>query len=212
MPSNLRLFHADCRDVLPAVGIDTVITDPLWPNAPEDYLKGVDPQKLLAETLSLIDARRVVIVLRGDSDPRFLQAVPSRYPFFRAQILPYVIPAYIGRKLGGDEIAYCFGEPIPSSIGRSLIPGWGPRAQPSKRKANGHPMSRALVHMAWLVNWWSLPGETILDPFMGSGTTGEAALQQERNFIGIEIEQKYFDIAAGRLNKMQMPLQGTGIC
>ena len=41
--------------------------------------------------------------------------------------------------------------------------------------------------------------ETILDPFMGSGTTGVAAVQTGRKFIGIEIEPKYFDIACKRI-------------
>jgi DNA modification methylase len=51
------------------------------------------------------------------------------------------------------------------------------------------------------VNWWSEPGETILDPFMGSGTTGAAALELSRKFIGIEIEEKYFKIAETRIRE-----------
>ena len=46
----------------------------------------------------------------------------------------------------------------------------------------------------------SARGETILDPFMGSGTTGVAAVNMGRRFIGIEIEPKYFDIAARRIS------------
>ena len=45
--------------------------------------------------------------------------------------------------------------------------------------------------------------ETILDPFMGSGTTGVAAVQLGRKFIGIEIERKYFDIACERIDNAQ---------
>ena len=47
------------------------------------------------------------------------------------------------------------------------------------------------------------PGETILDPFMGSGTTGVAAVQMGRKFIGIEREPKYFDIACRRIEDAQ---------
>lgn len=143
----------------------------------------------------------MVIVLRGDSDPRFLQAVPSRYPFFRVQVLSYAVPGYIGRKLGGDEMAYSFGEPLPSAPGRRVIPCWAPKAQPSDRPPKGHPCSRSLIHFRWLTHWWSLPGETILDPFAGSGTTGVAAVEMGRDFIGIEIDADYHAIAADRLAK-----------
>jgi len=202
---DLRL--GDCREILPAIGpVDTVITDPVWPNTPDGMFEDItDPQGLLADTLALIECRRLVIVLRGDSDPRFLQAVPPRWPFFRTQILAYAVPGYIGRKLGGDEIAYCFGEPLESAPGMKVIPGRAPIAQPVHRRANGHPCSRALIHFLWLVKWWSLPGETILDPFMGSGTTGVAAVQQERSFIGCEIDETYFRLAQKHIAECQKP-------
>ncbi len=62
-------------------------------------------------------------------------------------------------------------------------------------------MSRALVHQQWLVNWFSDEGETVLDPFMGSGTTGVACAKLGRRFIGIEIDESYFDIACRRIEE-----------
>lgn len=205
-------YCGDCREVLPHVGpVDTVITDPVWPNAPSDMFPNVDdPESLLSETLSLIDCKRVVIVLRHDSDPRFLQAVPKRWPFFRVQILPYVMPGYIGRKLGGDELAYCFGEPLPSAPGRRVIPGYAPKAQPNKRKNNGHPCSRTLVHFKWLVHWWSLPGKTVLDPFAGSGTTCVAAIETGRKYIGIEVHEEWARIAEREIEHANIPLPFQG--
>jgi site-specific DNA-methyltransferase (adenine-specific) len=64
---------------------------------------------------------------------------------------------------------------------------------------NGHPCPKPMGMMRWLVARGSLPGETVLDPFMGSGTTGVAAIRLGRKFIGIEIEPKYFDIACKRI-------------
>jgi len=202
------LYRGDCRDILPTIGpVDTVITDPVWPNVPPGLLQGhEDPVGLLRDALALIDFRRLVIVLRHDSDPRFLRAVPDRVPFFRTQFLPYAMPMYIGRKLGGDELAYCFGEPLPSAPGRRVIPGRAPAAQPEDRPDVGHPCSRALIHFRWLVNCWSLPGEVVLDPFMGSGTTGVACIEAGRRFIGIEVEPKYFDIAEAKIASAQRPL------
>jgi len=202
----VSLYHGSCLDILPSIGpVDTVITDPVWPNCPPRLLKGWDdPVGLLHDALELVKARRIVIVLRSDSDPRFLQSVPNSFKFFRVQILPYVIPAYNGRKLLGDELAYCFGEPLPSAPGRRVIPGYAPKAK-SGSKPNGHPCSRELSHFRWLVNWWSLEGETVLDPFMGSGTTGVACVQMNRKFIGIEIEEDYFRIASTIINSTQRP-------
>ena len=53
----------------------------------------------------------------------------------------------------------------------------------------------------WLVKRAAEPAQTILDPFMGSGTTGIACATLGRKFIGIEIEQKYFDIACKRIEE-----------
>lgn len=65
--------------------------------------------------------------------------------------------------------------------------------------------------MRWLVNWWSEPGETILDPFMGSGTTILAANELGRNGIGIEINPDYYTIAERRIRdsrkQMILPLR-----
>lgn len=50
---------------------------------------------------------------------------------------------------------------------------------------------------------WSNPGDNVLDPFMGSGTTGVACVKTGRKFIGIEREPKYFDIACRRIEDAQ---------
>jgi site-specific DNA-methyltransferase (adenine-specific)/modification methylase len=63
----------------------------------------------------------------------------------------------------------------------------------------GHPTQKPLAVMMWTLR--QIGGvETILDPFMGSGTTGVAAVKLGRKFIGIEIEPKYFDIACRRIS------------
>ena len=54
---------------------------------------------------------------------------------------------------------------------------------------------------------WSNEGDVVLDPFMGSGTTGKMAKLLNREFIGIEINQEYFDIAKQRIDNAQPPLQ-----
>ena len=51
----------------------------------------------------------------------------------------------------------------------------------------------------WFIKLFTQEYDTVLDPFMGSGTTGVVAQQTERQFIGIELDKKYFDIAVSRM-------------
>lgn len=66
-----------------------------------------------------------------------------------------------------------------------------------------HPCPKPLGWMRWAVGLATRPGETVLDPFMGSGTTGVAAVQNGRKFVGVEIEPAYFDVACERIEDAQ---------
>ena len=64
-----------------------------------------------------------------------------------------------------------------------------------------HPTQKSLKLMEDLVKIHSNEGDTVLDPFMGSGSTGGACINTNRKFIGIELDKKYFNIASERINK-----------
>ena len=64
---------------------------------------------------------------------------------------------------------------------------------------NGHPCPKPIGAWSWLVERTSKPGESVLDPFMGSGTTGVACIKLGRRFTGIELDYGYFDIACRRI-------------
>jgi hypothetical protein len=66
-----------------------------------------------------------------------------------------------------------------------------------------HPCAKPINAMMWAVERASLNGETVLDPFMGSGTTGVACARLGRRFVGVEIEPRYFDIACRRIEQAQ---------
>ena len=66
-------------------------------------------------------------------------------------------------------------------------------------KSVDHPCPKPLKFMEWLVNRASLTGQMVLDPFMGSGTTGLACIKLGRKFTGIEIDPEYFEIACKRI-------------
>ena len=73
----------------------------------------------------------------------------------------------------------------------------------SNIKTSDHPHQKPLGVIKWLLDVVSEEGDTILDPFMGSGTTGVACVQTGRNFIGIEIDPDYFAIAERRIHEAQ---------
>lgn len=91
-----------------------------------------------------------------------------------------------------------------NGVGR-LVPDFGLRrnwwviSNPYTGETDGHPApmpySMAFDHIAT----WSEAGDTVLDPFLGSGTTGLAAIKQGRKFVGIEVYPPYFDIARRRI-------------
>ena len=69
-----------------------------------------------------------------------------------------------------------------------------------------HPTQKPICLMEWCLSF--VPdAQTILDPYMGSGTTGVACANLGRKFIGIEIEEKYFNIACERITAAQAQLR-----
>jgi DNA modification methylase len=86
-------------------------------------------------------------------------------------------------------------EQLPQQSVR-LYNGWH---HPPRVVANLHPTVKPLELMRWLVRLTCPPGGLVLDPFAGSGTTGAAAVLENRLFIGVEREPKYVDIACARI-------------
>lgn len=69
------------------------------------------------------------------------------------------------------------------------------------KERTAHPTQKSLALMEDIISIHTNPHDLILDPFMGSGTTGIAALRNNRRFIGVEIDENYFNIAKDRLGK-----------
>ena len=63
-----------------------------------------------------------------------------------------------------------------------------------------HPTQKPIALYEYLVKTYSNEGDIILDPCMGSGTTGVACMNTNRNFIGIERDREYYQVAHNRLN------------
>lgn len=215
--SGITIYHGDCREVLPQLEVEAIITDPVWPDC-EHIFPGIDAPALLSECLDAApSSRRVLIHLGIDTDPRFLSCVPEKWPFIRVCYLSYVAVGYAGRVLRDAEVAYVFGDPPKSRPGQRVLPGSTMASDKLATKSNGdkkwgrhreagletdhlpHPTARNLQHCRWLVKWFT--EESLVDPFMGTGTTLAAAKELHRRAIGIEIEEKYCEIAAKRLSQ-----------
>ena len=73
-----------------------------------------------------------------------------------------------------------------------------------------HPTQKPLELMRYMVCTYSNPGDLVLDPFMGSGTTAVACVLEKRNFIGFELDEKYFNLANKRLQDLTGPFKLYG--
>jgi hypothetical protein len=104
--------------------------------------------------------------------------------------------------LYSGDVAYAFGSPPPSREGRRVIDGECPKS--SKGQTPGHPCPRQLNHLRWIIS--RLADGTVLDPFAGSGTALLAAHEAGWPAVGIEVEEKYCELAAKRLDNAPGPL------
>ena len=206
--AGITIFHADCRDVLSHLGnVEAVVTDPPYGvegghgGQNRDYLKanysgdwednGEYIAKVCAPTISACIALAQCVALTPGTRHAFLYPQPNDMGCFWSPAAP---------RQGKFGFA-CF-HPI-LYYGKNWLSG---RAQtPSSRTMNerteetGHPCAKPLKPWTWLVYKCCSPQGVVLDPFMGSGTTLVAAKNLDRKSIGIEIEEKYCEIAAKRL-------------
>jgi site-specific DNA-methyltransferase (adenine-specific) len=97
-----------------------------------------------------------------------------------------------GDTKGADDLRKGSTEKYPKSIVRFQKP------HPS---CAVHPTQKSVELCEWLIKTYTNEGETVLDNCMGSGTTGVAAIKTNRNFIGIELDDGYFNIAEERMSK-----------
>jgi DNA modification methylase len=109
------------------------------------------------------------------------------------------------------------GQSIKNGVYGELVHGSGYRSEYSYPKTiieirtgngmtkrhNEHPTQKPVALYEYLIKTYTNPGDTVLDFCMGSGTTGVSAMRTGRNFIGIEKEQNYFEIAERRIKEAQ---------
>ena len=196
------LYLGDCRDILPTLPkVDAVVTDPPYgiANIWKGGAGGKSSWRIPASETHSWDAEAPDFVAEIVKDLPAIVWGGNYYalPLQRAWLVwDKGIPNFT---TGHSELAWTnLSQPI-----RNL------RLCPNVMTPSGadgskeHPTQKPVELMKWCIGFLPDDTETILDPFMGSGTTGVAAVQMGRNFIGIEREPKYFDIACKRIEDAQ---------
>lgn len=183
----ITIYHGDCRDILPHLEpVDLVLTDPPYGVG----FRGEGWDKSIPEIATRLFSLFPTVAI--------ITAPTTMWDYSRPDwVLNWVRPGSTSRTKKGTFnhwspiLLYGGKGPNPDTI---ILPDCVNHTY----DAGDHPSPKPLNLMRWLIT--SFQG-TILDPFMGSGTTLVAAKQLGRKAIGIEIEQKYCDIAVDRLRQ-----------
>lgn len=217
---NYTIYQGDCLDILPTLeagSVDAVITDPPYgvglTTKTSDYRQSryFDNGKSLMASRLYNDTPEYVAGLIRTAMPEVLRVARRALIYSGTRMLfNYPEPKAIGgvytpNGAGRSSWGFtCFHPILYYGKDPYLERGMGSRPnsfrteQPNTEDID-HPCPKPLSWMLWAIKRASFPGDTILDPFMGSGTTGVAALRTGRRFIGIELDPGYFQIAAERI-------------
>lgn len=206
------LYLGDCREILPTLPkVDAVVTDPPY-GIDESSAKVASRQRKPGPSKALADQRDYG-VFNWDQEAidddliRMVREAGQWAVIFGGNY--YALPAakcwLVWDKENGDndfadcELAWTN---LPKAVRRIRFM-WNGMLRANGEARGDHPTQKPIGVMAWAINHVPKPNNLILDPFMGSGTTGVAAMNLDRQFIGIEREPKYFDIACRRIEDAQ---------
>lgn len=183
-----QLYLGDCRDILPHLPkVDAVITDP-----PYGIGIAANPVRQMHEKMdwdSTVPDHDLInsIVYAGDTSiiwgGNYFNLPPSQCFLVWDKVQPQDFSLAMCEQAWTNKKG-------PAKMHRQSVLSY--------RKT--HPTQKPIELMLWCIEQAGNP-QTILDPFMGSGTTGVACVQMGRKFIGIEREPKYFDIACKRIEQ-----------
>lgn len=196
------LYLGDCREVLPTLGkVDAVVTDPPYGIAAakrgtigtsknakvKDYgAADWDNEPIAADLLGQIKASGQWNIIFGGN---YYDCPPTSCWL-------------VWDKCNTGDFADCelAWTNLPKAV-RRIRYLWNGMIRERGAQRGDHPTQKPLEVMRWCLSHLPEPSETVLDPFMGSGTTGVAAIQMGKSFIGIEREERYFDAACRRISE-----------
>ena len=209
---NATLYHGDCLEILPALGkVDAVITDPPYGigfgkfnrtnrnnrgerfKADKYHNGDWDDSFDLSQHIEAIKSASEEVIVWGGNYFPCLWAQPVKGIIFWNKHQPC-------KNFSQWELAW---SNIDTPARYIDFPYYGNVEGGTKASEKEHPTQKPVMVMEKCIGLLKQEGQTILDPFMGSGTTGVACMNLGRKFIGIEIEEKYFNIACERIEQAQ---------
>jgi site-specific DNA-methyltransferase (adenine-specific) len=215
---NAELYLGDCLAVLPTLPkVDAVITDPPYGRETHDGARTATGDVSLVTFASINDVQLIEIARRCvDKASRWVvmtcewrhaAALEKHEVLVRlgVWVKPDASPQFTGDRPGtGWEAVACLHRPGKKRWNGGGHHGvWTHNIVKVGDRLQKHPTEKPLGLLVQWVYQFSDKGESVLDPFMGSGTTGVACMNLGRKFIGIEIEERYFDIACERIENAQ---------
>lgn len=192
----ITIYHGDCREILPALGpVDLVLTDPPYgiglaanPFRQKFDRAGWDDSPVDSDLLELAISKGKHAIVWGGN----YFGLPAHQRFL------------VWDKVQPEDFSSAMVEQAWSNLG-------GPAKLFRRRVVSfskQHPTQKPIELMQWCLGF-APDARVILDPFMGSGTTLRAAKDLGRKAIGIELEERYCEIAARRLSQEAMNLEAA---
>lgn len=209
------LYHGDCLEILPTLPkVDAVVTDPPFFMPATHYQSRVGWQRTWGDTSvlrgyweTLCDKAvgrlnktgHFLAFCNHESYPVFYPVMYGRFDYLKCLVWDkgHVGLGRVWRNQHELVIAARWNDAEFNEDGKLRSDVIQRKASPSSSRE--HPVEKPELLLADLIEPITKQEQTVVDPFMGSGTTGSAAVSIGRKFIGIEIERKYFDIACERI-------------
>ncbi|MDE2022075.1 MAG: site-specific DNA-methyltransferase [Patescibacteria group bacterium] len=190
---SVTIYHGDCREVLPTLApVDLVLTDPPY-GVGFEYVSHVDSLESRRELIGFLVPwvqRNAQMGILPSCQINQLRWIYTNHP------PDWLICWYKGSPGHVAHVGFNDWEPLlvyGKTRGLQMHDYFYARPDPP----NGHPCPKPLIWASWMLA--RIDAKTVLDPFMGSGTTLRAAKDLGRKAIGIEIEERYCEIAAKRM-------------
>jgi len=202
----ITIYNCDCREILPSLKADAVVTDPPYGIGCSGRVNnpGAAPWDAeRADVAGMLFGSRPLCVWGGNY---FADQLPASESWL----------IWLKRPAGfdGDTRTYAPLEMAWTNYGgkprvKTHVWDGGKRAGEKENRTFCHPAQKPIEVMRWCIVFAPNEPGTILDPFMGSGTTLRAAKDLGRKAIGIEIEERYCEIAAKRLAQEVLDFEGA---
>ena len=190
----MKLIHGDCLEALktlPDKSVDLILQDPPYNTTAckweWDIMTKID--EFWAEWKRVIKDNSTIVMTA--SQPFTSKLVMSNLKMFKYE--------WVWEKEQG--VNFLMAKKQPMKVHENIIVFGGSNYFPQMTK--GKPSQKPVALMEYLVKTYTNKGDTVFDGFMGSGTTGVACNNLNRDFIGIEIDKEYFEIAKKRIEGTQ---------